>query len=167
MIEDGSIDFAFSFDSLVHADADVIEAYLEQLAHKLKPDGIGFIHHSNCGAYRGLTELSRRTPEPVRRPLVNRGVLIDVYAWRSLSVTARSFAAACERAGLACIGQEKISWERGSYLTDALSMFTPRGSRFERPTRVIRNPRFRQEAWRMATLYARSALLAERPGAAD
>ena len=36
MIADGSIDFVFSFDSLVHAEADVIETYLNQLARKLK-----------------------------------------------------------------------------------------------------------------------------------
>ena len=39
MVEDGSVDFAFSFDSLVHAEADVLEAYLGQLARKLSPDG--------------------------------------------------------------------------------------------------------------------------------
>ncbi len=48
-IQDESIDFAFSFDSLVHAESDVIQAYLEQLGKKLKPDGVGFIHHSNIG----------------------------------------------------------------------------------------------------------------------
>jgi SAM-dependent methyltransferase len=51
MVADGSIDFAFSFDSLVHVEADVMNAYLEQLASKLSPDGVGFIHHSNIGSY--------------------------------------------------------------------------------------------------------------------
>ena len=37
MIQDKSIDFVFSFDSLVHAEAEVIEAYLNQLAMKLQP----------------------------------------------------------------------------------------------------------------------------------
>ena len=46
MIPDGSIDFVFSFDSLVHAEADVIQGYLNQLSKKLKPDGAGFIHPS-------------------------------------------------------------------------------------------------------------------------
>ena len=52
MIQDKSIDFVFSFDSLVHAEAEVIEAYLNQLAIKLQPNGIGFIHHSNLGKYQ-------------------------------------------------------------------------------------------------------------------
>ena len=47
MIPDHSVDFVFSFDSLVHVEADVIEAYLRQLVLKLKPNGVGFIHHSN------------------------------------------------------------------------------------------------------------------------
>src|SRR3954454_17573590 len=52
MVEDHSVDFVFSFDSLVHAEADVIDAYLGQLARKLTPNGAGFIHHSNAGACR-------------------------------------------------------------------------------------------------------------------
>jgi hypothetical protein len=46
MIADGSIDLAFSFDSLVHAEADVLSFYLAQLATKLRSDGVAFIHHS-------------------------------------------------------------------------------------------------------------------------
>src|SRR5437879_6478092 len=49
MIPDGSLDFVFSFDSLVHAEADVIAAYIRQLAKKLAPNGVGFLHHSNIG----------------------------------------------------------------------------------------------------------------------
>ena len=52
MISDESIDLVFSFDSLVHAEADVIRAYLNQLAKKLKRNGVGFLHHSNIGEYR-------------------------------------------------------------------------------------------------------------------
>ena len=50
MVEDGSVDFAFSFDSLVHAEIDVIEAYCHELSRKLSPNGVAFIHHSNLGA---------------------------------------------------------------------------------------------------------------------
>ena len=50
MVDDESIDFAFSADSLVHADLDVIAAYLSELARTLRPNGVGFIHHSNLGA---------------------------------------------------------------------------------------------------------------------
>ncbi|MEJ7582541.1 MAG: class I SAM-dependent methyltransferase [Acidimicrobiales bacterium] len=154
MIADRSIDLAFSFDSLVHVDADVVGAYLDQLSRKLTPDGVGFLHHSNAGAYPVLTSVARHTPHRLLWPLVQRGVLLDLAAWRAETLTAELFAELCDRAGLACFGQEKISWERGYYLTDTLSLFTPRGSRWDRPPSVLRNPCFRREARRMATVYA-------------
>ena len=157
MVEDGSIDFAFSFDSLVHADAEVIEAYLEQLARKLSPDGVGFFHHSNLGRYRRLNAVTHRTPDWARRRLIPRGALIDIYAWRAEDVTARRFADACRSAGLACVSQEEITWQHGPHLLDTLSTFTRRGSRWERPLRVVRNRHFHVEASRMATAYARSS----------
>lgn len=55
IVDDQSIDFVFSFDSLVHSEADVIEKYLEQLSRKLKPNGIGFIHHSNLAHYQEVS----------------------------------------------------------------------------------------------------------------
>jgi SAM-dependent methyltransferase len=157
MVEDGSIDFAFSFDSLVHAETDVLGAYLDQLAHKLKPDGVGFIHHSNIGQYGRLTKLAHLVPGRVIGPFVRSGALINVGAWRSESVTADSVADQCARAGLACIGQEKISWGPGRYLIDALTVFTRPGSRWDRPRAVISNPAFSTEAKRMVRLYAASS----------
>ncbi|HEY0633245.1 MAG TPA: class I SAM-dependent methyltransferase [Thermoleophilaceae bacterium] len=163
MVDDGSVDLAFSFDSLVHAESDVIGAYLEQLARKLAPDGVGFIHHSNMGAYRPLARLARRVPGRAVGPLVKRGLLVNVIAWRAESVTAETVAEQCDRAGLACIGQEKISWEAGRYLIDTLSMFTRKGSRWDRPRAVVANPLFTSEARRMARLYAQSSF----PGGAS
>jgi len=46
MVTDASIDFAFSFDSLVHAEADILESYASELARVLKPNAIAFLHHS-------------------------------------------------------------------------------------------------------------------------
>ena len=152
-VADDSVDFVFSFDSLVHADADVVEGYLGQLARKLKPNGVGFIHHSNLGAYRIAREVARRVPRRVLVPLTQRGVLIDLSAWRSETMTADRFATQCERVGLVCFAQESICWERGFYLLDTLSMFTPKGSQLARERRVVRNPMFRAEARRMANLY--------------
>jgi len=145
----------------VHADIDVLGAYVDQLGRKLSLDGVGFIHHSNTGVYRSLTALARRTPHRLLWPLVQRGVLPDLEAWRSETVTAELFAAQCEQAGLACFAQEMISWERGYYLTDALSLFTPQGSCWDRPSSVVRNPLFRREAKRMATTYARRSFPGE------
>jgi SAM-dependent methyltransferase len=153
MIEDASVDFAFSFDSLVHADVDVLDAYVDQLARKLRPDGVAFLHHSNAGALRRLHGLAHRVPERVRRRLVDRGVLLDIYAWRSISVTAEHVAERAAGAGLSCFAQERMSWQHGLFLMDALTLLTPRGSRFDQPPRRVRNPFFGAEGRRMRRLY--------------
>jgi hypothetical protein len=162
MVNDESVDFAFSFDSLVHVDEDVLAAYLAQLRTKLKPDGVGFFHHSNLGDYRmavGMTIAAARHVIPQRflMPLVEKGVLVNLGAGRSKHVSAKRFVELCDAAGLACIGQELLSWEHGSYTIDALSTFTRRGSAWERPLRVVRNPGFRREGARMARCYARDS----------
>lgn len=146
MAEDGSIDLAFSFDSLVHAEADVMGAYLRELASKLKPDGVGFVHHSNMGAYRPRARLAARIPDPLRRRLVVRGVLVNVYGWRAMTMTAELFVRQCEGVGLRCVGQELINWEYGRHLIDCISIFTPAGSRWDRPLVRVANRGFMREA---------------------
>lgn len=156
MVPDRSVDFAFSFDSLVHAQADVMDAYAGELARVLKPDGVGFLHHSNMGAYRSAAALARRFPDRLRKALMIRGLLVNVNAWRDESATAAKFAATCERVGLACIGQELHAWEYGRQLTDVISIVTPRDSQWERPLVRIENPTFISEgraASRIAPLY--------------
>jgi SAM-dependent methyltransferase len=156
MIEDESIDFVFSFDSLVHVEADAIGAYLAQFATKLRPGGAGFLHHSNIRDYRLLTRLARRVPRRHLRPLVSRGLVIDLPAWRAESMSAGIFAAQCQRTGLSCVSQEKINWEHGPYLIDALSVIARGGSFNGQTPAVVRNRLFRREARRMARLYARA-----------
>jgi len=97
-VGDDSINFAFSFDSLVHVEIDIIGAYLRELSRKLSPDGIAFIHHSNLGEInrtalnlsRLLSGTARRLPlaEKVQRVL-RRLRLIDLEHWRAPSVTSR------------------------------------------------------------------------------
>lgn len=154
MVEAGSVDFVFSFDSLVHVEADVLAAYLDQLADKLSADGVGFIHHSNLKPLVPLAKAARRTPPRLLMPLVRRGVLVNVPAWRAESVSAEVVSRLCEEAGLACVTQELVNWEHGRFLIDAFTVFTRRGSRWDRPRRVVRNPLFTDEARRMSRLYA-------------
>ena len=152
MIEDESIDFVFSFDSLVHVELDILEGYLEQLGRKLRPGGAGFIHHSNAGSFPRLNSAARRVPEKLRRRFVDHGLVTDVFAWRAESVTTQAFANACDRAGLTLFAQEAINWEHGRFTIDALSTF----GRAEGPTVgpvTTRNPKFRAEAQRYARLY--------------
>jgi len=143
-VPDGSIDFVFSFDSLVHVEADVIHAYLQQLVHKLKPNGAGFLHHSNIGEYRRSFAIRDRIPKRFHPHLIRRGYF-DHCHWRAFSMTAETFAHSCESSGLQCIGQEVVNWG-SKRLIDCFSMFTPPGSSFARPNRVTRNADFMREA---------------------
>ena len=157
MIADGSIDFAFSFDSLVHAEADVLEAYINELAIKLKSNGVGFIHHSNLGEYRLRRSLKRRIPLNFKL-LMTKKLGLNYYHWRAPSVTASLFESYCEKAGLRCFSQELINW-RGQLLLDAFSLFTRKGSIWDRPNRVLRNRDFMREAdyiSKVSRLYASS-----------
>jgi SAM-dependent methyltransferase len=156
MVPDCTIDFVFSFDSLVHGESDVIESYLAQLARKLKPNGIGFIHHSNIGEYpMSRFRPSEKVPERIREFLTRLGYY-DRYHARAFSMTAQRFERYCQQAGLQCIGQEIMDWGSRS-LIDCLSLFTPKGSDWGRENKIVRNPDFSTECRltrRIAPLYS-------------
>jgi SAM-dependent methyltransferase len=46
-VADASVDFVFSYDSLVHCDLGVLEGYLGEIDRVLRPGGMAFLHHSN------------------------------------------------------------------------------------------------------------------------
>jgi SAM-dependent methyltransferase len=146
-IPDESVDFVFSFDSLVHVEADALQAYVSQLARKLRPNGAGFLHHSNLGSYR-----NPRTGE-LEAPSSH---------WRAESVGAADFVAYCEEAGLVCLSQETLAWA-ASVHNDCFSTFTRRGSVLERPFVRWENPDFMSEAARAAEI----ARLYDPAGAGD
>jgi SAM-dependent methyltransferase len=152
-VADGSIDFAFSFDSLVHVEIDTLGAYLGELANKLSPNGVAFLHHSNLGEFSRARVVRTRLLERAGRRsarlqgLLRRGGLIGWQHWRGRSVTAAAVDEAARAAGLVCIGQEIIDWGHESRKTiDCLSLFTRPGSSWERPNLVVRNPHFMAEA---------------------
>jgi ubiquinone/menaquinone biosynthesis C-methylase UbiE len=82
-VADRSVDFVFSFDSLVHAEADVIRAYVLELARKLKPDSVGFLHHSNLGSYPRAVFLARAVPSARVQALLRQAFLPNLGHWRS------------------------------------------------------------------------------------
>jgi glycosyltransferase involved in cell wall biosynthesis len=96
-VRDDSFDLIFSFDSLVHADEEVMEAYVSQLATKLTESGVAFLHHSNSG--NCANKVGERDP----------------------NMTAEKFAAMCDRHGLSCLSQELITWSSDD-LSDCLSI---------------------------------------------
>jgi ubiquinone/menaquinone biosynthesis C-methylase UbiE len=147
MISDASIDFVFSFDSLVHVEKDVIQAYISQLAQKLTPNGVGFIHHSNIGVY--VDPSTGELPD----------FLLNEH-WRATSMTARCFKGICSAAGLQCISQEIVNWGTNAALIDCFSLITRRDSAWARPNRVLINKTFMDEAAylsRVMMLYTESS----------
>jgi 2-polyprenyl-3-methyl-5-hydroxy-6-metoxy-1,4-benzoquinol methylase len=143
-VPDGAVDLAFSYDSLVHVEADILRAYVQQLASKLTPDGVAFIHHSNLAAIVG--PLPPGAPPP------------DIH-WRAHDMSAALFERFCGEAGLVCVGQELVNWG-GERLIDCFSLCARPGSRFARAHRVVENPAFMGEA-------DRARRLAEHYGAAS
>ncbi len=145
MVEKGSIDFAFSFDSLVHADACVMSAYMSELARVLSQDGAAFIHHSNLGDYRKLYAAIASWPR-VRRALGRLQLLDEYLHWRDDGVTAAMVHRVAENAGLRCIAQELVPWRTRATLIDCFSTIVRAGSRYDRELRRWPNWKFRREA---------------------
>jgi SAM-dependent methyltransferase len=133
MVADRSIDFGFTFDSLVHTELDVIRGYVGELGRVLSADGAAFVHHSNMAAFR----------DPASGELT-----IENKHWRSTSVDAARVRDLASNAGLACIVQEVVNWGVPE-LTDCLTVVTRRGSRWDREPRYVENPGFMDEALRI------------------
>jgi 2-polyprenyl-3-methyl-5-hydroxy-6-metoxy-1,4-benzoquinol methylase len=134
MVRDGSLDFVFSFDSLVHVRRQSIETYLRQLEGKLKPDGLAFIHHSNLGEYAG--SLLRRARKRKTRAADHQ---------RDPEMTANLFRELSERCGLKVVSQELVNW-RGRRLIDCFSFLARKGSKWKEARRPFRNRDFMLEA---------------------
>lgn len=107
MIPDGSADFIFSWDSLVHCESDILESYIGEFARIIKPNGFGFIHHSNIGQYFN-NSLKKMECE-------------NNHA-RAETMSAPLFREYCNKNGLLCINQEVVNWG-GSILNDCFSVF--------------------------------------------
>lgn len=153
MIRAESIDFVFSFDSLVHAEEDVIQAYLDQLGKKLKQNGVGFIHHSNLGAYKIYFSILRKIPEGIIKRVFRKiGIIESSDHWRARSMTVRKFAGYAEKAGLRIISQEMITWGTKNKLIDCISVFTRKDSNRICRDEVMRNVNFMKEARQISCL---------------
>ncbi len=142
MIPDRSIDFVFSFDSLVHVTRETVEAYVRQLANKLNEDGAGFIHHSNLGEY--TSPIVERLPRRAKKLLIKAKILDQDYQ-RAPDMTAELFRSYCAGSGLICVCQELVNW-RGRRLIDCFTTFARPGSKWTGDCRMLRNPDFMREA---------------------
>jgi len=149
-VPDRSVDLVFSFDSLVHADRPVMDAYLAETARVLTDDGTAFLHHSNLGACRTHPRL-RRVP-PLHRLLARARLVEPDLHWRDHTVSADVVAASAERHGLRCVTQELVPWDTRRELIDCISTVVRVGSARDHGRHVVVNRSFGCEAPALAAL---------------
>jgi SAM-dependent methyltransferase len=140
--ENSSIDFVFSFDSLVHVESDALQFYLQEIARVLKPSGIAFLHHSNMGNYKGLLEIGRRLPGFARRA-ASKAHFLPIEHWRSESVSAAWVASTSLKYGLYAEQQELVNWINPRHLIDCFTMLKHAPGRTKH---TLRNYHFMKEA---------------------
>lgn len=123
--ENGAFDFVFSFDSLVHAEMDVLDSYIPQILRKLSPKGVAFIHHSNLA--QGTILEGEHAHSRAETPSVTK-VAASVVA----------------HGGVALV-QETVSW-MGAGLIDCLTTFARADGYPDAAPIQIENLDFQREA---------------------
>ena len=179
MIGERCIDVVFSFDSLVHAEIDVLDRYLQQLTSKMKTDGVIIVHHSNLGDFRyfsilrgiekalkpegsiyekPLSEASRSGQSLLRRLLgifsfiAMKLRIIDRTHMRAITVSASKFKETAEKHGYVCVSQEVIRWGSSRRPIDCISIVTPKDSKWVKRSKFLVNKAFMKEARYVRTL---------------
>jgi hypothetical protein len=146
------VDFVFSFDSLVHVDADVIASYLSELGRVLKPGGAGFIHHSNVAEFSERLPIDRFLAAHHRlNALVRLALPARQTHGRAHDVSASVFRASAAKAGISCISQEKVNWG-GDDVIDCLSTIRKSTGSSSPAVATLKNPHFMREANYLAEL---------------
>lgn len=93
--KNGAVDLIFSFDSLVHAERNVMQAYLAEIGRCLKPGRCAFLQHSNLAAYPALHDYKNTGP----------------YILRATTVSATTMLADAKECGLMTLIQEGLNHE--------------------------------------------------------
>ncbi|MDP8983081.1 MAG: class I SAM-dependent methyltransferase [Acidobacteriota bacterium] len=100
-IPSNAISLLYSFDSMVHFEQRLVEAYMPEFQRVMAPGSYGFIHHSNFGRVS-------QDPDFRHHP-----------AWRA-NVDADFFAQCCFRHKLLAVRQTPIDWYVGEVLIQNL-----------------------------------------------
>jgi len=117
-------DLVFSFDSLIHAELDVLSHYIPQILQKLAPAGVGFIHHSN---------------------FLSAGDVLPGPHYRATTVSADIISKLITNHGGKVLIQELVNW-CGSTLHDCLTLFGNAVAHADIASIYLENPRFMDEA---------------------
>jgi len=120
-------DLIFSYDSLVHAEMEVIRTYVGQSLGKLAVDGVAFFHHSNLSAVRDSV-----------------GTAYSHH--RSESVSAELVADAVQAARGKVLLQEVINWGDTDVLLDGFTLFARAEAPWTPHPSAIKNANYMQEA---------------------
>jgi ubiquinone/menaquinone biosynthesis C-methylase UbiE len=144
MVAASSIDFVFTFDSLVHVEPNVLEAYIAQMPRVLRQNGAAFLHHSNLGRYR-IFYARMRHFQTFRPLLVKLGILERNLHWRDWRVSAEIVREMVVRHGLKCFNQEIIPWGTRRARIDCLTTIVRSDSDASKP-RIFENADFMSEA---------------------
>jgi SAM-dependent methyltransferase len=155
MVAHSSIDFAFSFDSLVHADESVLRAYISQLPRILTEEGAAFLHHSNLGEYQAFYASIRRV-RGLESLLTKIGLLDSDLHQRDFGVSSELVRELAEAYGLSCTSQEIVPWGTRRTRTDCFSTITRSSAHSGGRNVVLRNDGFMQEVeyiLRLSQLY--------------
>jgi SAM-dependent methyltransferase len=129
MIEDKSIDFIFSFDSLVHVDEFTMKSYIKEISKKLSKNGIAFLHHSNLKSVIAC-------PEKIKQQHL-----------RDNSVDFNLVKKYCGLNNLKCISQELINWDCSSeYLIDCFTLITTEENDLNKIYKLFENNKFMEES---------------------
>lgn len=131
MIDNNSMDFIFSFDSLVHVNDETMKSYIREIGKKLNENGVAFIHHSNLNFFNNYSSHVRDTSVDYRK--------ISSYAQEN---------------NLNCIVQELINWENEPFLIDCISTICKKGSKFDKESILFKNDRFMDEAKLFSKIYS-------------
>lgn len=123
-VKDHSVDLVFSFDSLVHAESDVMASYVSEILKKLAPGGVAFIHHSNLHAY---------------------GNRLGVAHGRGMTVSADVIADLVKINDGTILVQEIVNWGE-EHLIDCLTLFARRDSYPSAQPVRLTNPLFMGES---------------------
>lgn len=123
-VPDDHFDLVFTYDSLVHAEADVMDSYMPQILCKLTLGGVAFVHHSNFAALPPGTQ--------------------NLH-WRAAAVSAETVARAIAQAGGKVLVQERVNWGQPE-LNDCLTLFARGDHPDQLPAARIENHRYMEEA---------------------
>jgi SAM-dependent methyltransferase len=126
MIPDNFIDFVFSYDSLVHAEIDVVRSYIWQICQKLTPTGAAYLHHSNAAS---------ESSDPQEA----------VTGSRAMSVSAELVKQLIEDCGAKVLIQEEVTWI-GKSRTDCMTTFANATAFSEQQYQLLCNDEFLREA---------------------